>query len=70
MDNHKKSNDNKNKNHGIDIEKSLENNINNFINEIKDIAIDNKEIEKTKSINGKKIMKILKNYWLRWNLCI
>ena len=70
LNNDKLSNDYLNKNIGFDIEKSLDNNINNFINEINDIKIDNKETEKPKSNNEKKTMKILKTYCLRWNLCI
>ena len=70
LDNDNLSNEYLNKDKVVDIEKSLENNINNFINEINDIKIDNNEKEKTESNNDKKKKKNLKIYCLRWNLCI
>jgi len=48
------SDDYLNKNIDIDNEKSLENNNNNFINEINDIKIDDNETEKIISNNEKK----------------
>ena len=51
----KLSNDHLDKNIDIGIEKSLENNINNFIDEINDIKIDNNKNYNTISKNKKDI---------------